>query len=57
MAKLVVRPTAELSIQSYLPEIWHEPLPVVINILTEHPTVEAVHDNLPDVALFRPATD
>ncbi len=23
MAKLVVRPTAELSIQSYLPEIWH----------------------------------
>ena len=44
------------SLEADQPEIWPEPLPVVINILTEHPTVEAVHDNLPDVALFRPAT-
>ena len=45
------------SLEADLPEIWPEPLPVVINILTEHPTVEAVHDNLPDVALFQSAAD
>jgi len=32
-----------------LPEIWAEPLPVVIKALTENTTVQEVADNLPDV--------
>ncbi|RJF97943.1 transglutaminase-like domain-containing protein [Noviherbaspirillum saxi] len=35
-----------------LPEIWPEPLPVVIHALTTHATVEEVMTNLPDVELF-----
>jgi hypothetical protein len=34
-----------------LPEIWAEPLPVVIQALTRHKTVQSVADNLPDVEL------
>jgi transglutaminase-like putative cysteine protease len=44
------------SLEADLPEIWSEPLPVVIKVLTEIATVEAVYENLPDVELFRPAT-
>lgn len=36
-----------------LPEIWPEPLPVIVEALTSHATVEAVAANLPDIALLR----
>ena len=45
------------SLEADLPEIWPEPLPVVIKVLTEYTTVEAVHENLPDVELLPLATD
>lgn len=35
-----------------LPEIWPEPLPVIVRVLTEFQTVQEVYDNLPDIALF-----
>jgi transglutaminase-like putative cysteine protease len=35
-----------------LPEIWVEPLPVVINTLLTYSTVEEVAENLPDVELI-----
>jgi len=35
-----------------LPEIWAEPLPVVVEALTRWPTYDAVYANLPDVALL-----
>lgn len=35
-----------------LPEIWSEPLAVVIQALTQNNTVQAVAENLPDVELF-----
>jgi hypothetical protein len=35
-----------------LPEIWAEPLPVVIEVLTKRKTYQQVADNLPDIALF-----
>ncbi|MEY4562778.1 MAG: hypothetical protein RLZZ618_2055 [Pseudomonadota bacterium] len=35
-----------------LPEIWPEPLAVVVRALESHLTVEHVHANLPDVELF-----
>jgi len=38
-----------------LPEIWPEPLPVVVKVLTEFATVEEVFENLPDVELLLPA--
>lgn len=39
------------------PEIWAEPLPVVVRTLTQHVTVTQVFDNLPDVELaFAPVT-
>lgn len=34
-----------------LPELWPEPLPVVVRVLTECATVEEVHGNLPDPEL------
>lgn len=39
-----------------LPEIWPEPLPVVIQVLSDYATVADVHENLPDVELLRPAS-
>lgn len=39
-------------LEADLPEIWPEPLPVVIKVLTGYATVEEVHDNLPDVELI-----
>jgi transglutaminase-like putative cysteine protease len=38
-----------------LPEIWAEPLGVVVKALTENDTVEQVYQNLPDTELIRPA--
>lgn len=35
-----------------LPEVWAEPLPVVVDALTRHATWDAVLANLPDVELF-----
>jgi hypothetical protein len=35
-----------------LPEIWPEPLPVVIKALTEGKTIAAVYENLPDVDIL-----
>ncbi|GAB2857753.1 transglutaminase family protein [Pseudoduganella ginsengisoli] len=35
-----------------LPEIWAEPLQVVVDALTRYPTVQAVLENLPDVNLM-----
>jgi transglutaminase-like putative cysteine protease len=35
-----------------LPEIWPEPLPVVVNALTRNRTVEEVYENLPDIELI-----
>lgn len=35
-----------------LPEIWPEPLPVVVNALTRNRTVEEVYKNLPDIELI-----
>ena len=39
-------------LEADLPEIWAEPLPVVVQVLTEFATVEEVFRNLPDVELF-----
>ncbi|GAM10891.1 transglutaminase-like superfamily protein [Geobacter sp. OR-1] len=39
-----------------LPEIWPDPLPVVIKVLTGYDTIEDVYLNLPDVELIRPAS-
>lgn len=36
-----------------LPEIWPEPLPLVIQTLTSCSTVDEVYDNLPDVELLK----
>ncbi len=33
------------------PEIWAEPLPVVVKALMRHETVEQVYENLPDIAV------
>lgn len=35
--------------ESNLPEIWPEPLPSVIKVLSENTTIEQVYKNLPDV--------
>lgn len=37
-----------------LPEIWEEPLPCVIKILTNSKTYQEVSDNLPDIELIMP---
>lgn len=39
-------------LEADLPEIWPEPLPVVVKALTGYATVEDVFDNLPDVELL-----
>jgi transglutaminase-like putative cysteine protease len=38
-------------VEADLPEIWAEPLPVVVRVLSEYATVEEVAANLPDVEL------
>ena len=35
------------------PEIWAEPLPIVVETLTTHPTVASVIENLPDILVIR----
>jgi transglutaminase-like putative cysteine protease len=34
-----------------LPEIWSEPLPVVVSVLNKYKTYQDVYDNLPDIEL------
>lgn len=42
---------ASEKLEADLPEIWPEPLPVVVRALTRHETVEEVFRNLPDIEL------
>ncbi len=35
-----------------LPEIWHEPLSVVVSVLEKYDTYEAVYNNLPDIEVI-----
>jgi len=44
--------TVREAAEADLPEIWPEPLPVVIEVLTRSATVEEVFANLPDVELL-----
>ena len=44
--RIVVKAEADL------PEIWAEPLPVVIQVLKKYKTVQEVASNLPDIELF-----
>jgi len=37
------------------PEIWAEPLPIVVTALTQYKTVEDVIENLPDIEVTHPA--
>jgi hypothetical protein len=41
-------------LEADLPEIWMEPLPAVIRVLTEYVTVEEVYEHLPDVNTAKP---
>jgi hypothetical protein len=34
-----------------LPEIWSEPLPVVVSVFNKYKTYQDVYDNLPDIEL------
>ncbi len=36
-----------------LPEIWHEPLPVIISVLEKCKTYTEVYNNLPDIELIK----
>ena len=45
--------SASGSLEADLPEIWPEPLPVVVRVLNSYDTVEEVFRNLPDVELIR----
>lgn len=41
-------------LEADLPEIWMEPLPAVIRVLTEYGTVEEVYEHLPDISTAKP---
>lgn len=43
----------EVSLEADLPEIWSEPLPIVIDALNAYDDIEALYDNLPDVQLMQ----
>ena len=42
-----------LKFEATLPEIWSEPLPIVVSVLEKYETYEDVYFNLPDVELFQ----
>ena len=42
-----------LKFESDLPEIWSEPLPIIVSVLEEYDTYEDVYYNLPDIELFQ----
>jgi transglutaminase-like putative cysteine protease len=39
-----------------LPEIWAEPLPIIVRALTQNETIEQVYANLPDIEILRCAS-
>lgn len=39
----------KLKLEADLPEIWPEPLPVVVSALEKHQTYDDVYNNLPDI--------
>ena len=39
-----------------LPEIWAEPIPMVVDVLINSKTYQDVADNLPDIEIFNPHT-
>jgi len=43
------------SLERDFPEIWAEPLPIVVTALTQYKTVEKVIENLPDIEVTHPA--
>ena len=45
--------TTNLKFEADLPEIWSEPLSVVISVLKKYKTYSEVNQNLPDVELIR----
>ena len=42
-----------LKFEADLPEIWTEPLPIIVSILEKYETYEDVYYNLPDIELFQ----
>lgn len=40
------------ALEADLPEIWPQPLPIVVSALKKYVTVEELYDNLPDVELI-----
>lgn len=36
-----------------LPEIWHEPMPVIVSVLEKYKTYTEVYNNLPDIELIK----
>ncbi|MBF0274673.1 MAG: transglutaminase family protein [Nitrospinae bacterium] len=41
-----------ISGEANLPEVWSEPLPMIIKVLTECKTWQEVYDNLPNIELY-----
>jgi hypothetical protein len=41
-----------LKSEADLPEIWYEPLPVVLSVLEKYKTYKEVYENLPDIELI-----
>ena len=39
--------------EANLPEIWPEPLPLVVTVLEKYTTWEEVADNLPDIEILK----
>ncbi|MBV1919936.1 MAG: transglutaminase family protein [Pseudomonadales bacterium] len=46
----------EETLEADLPEIWSEPLPVVVEALSAYDDIAALYDNLPDVELMQRPT-
>lgn len=42
-----------LKFEADLPEVWAEPLPLVVSVLEESRTYQEVYDNLPDIVLIK----
>ena len=44
--------TPKLKGEADLPEIWEEPLPCVVSVLSQYADYEKALDNLPDIELI-----
>ena len=42
-----------LKFEADLPEIWSEPLPIIVSVLNKYETYEDVYYNLPDIELYQ----